>query len=77
MHVKYYNSLCEGDDGMFWLKACSRCHGDIFVDRDSYGSFLHCLQCGYIKDLEENPKVRVKVRIPDRKEERKREVVRR
>lgn len=55
---------------MFLLKACPRCRGDIYVDRDSYGSFLHCMQCGYIKDLEESSKIRVRVNIPQTKEER-------
>ena len=60
----------EGGDAMFLLKACPRCKGDIFVDRDNYGPFLHCMQCGYIKDLEESSKIRVHVQIPQAKEER-------
>ena len=55
---------------MFFLKACPRCRGDIYVDRDNYGPFLHCMQCGYIKDLEGSPKIRVRVQIPQTKEKR-------
>ena len=31
---------------MFYFKACKTCGGDLSLDRDSYGSFLRCLQCG-------------------------------
>ena len=30
---------------MFYLKACTKCHGDLTLEKDSYGSFLKCLQC--------------------------------
>ena len=32
-------------------KRCPRCNGDLFIDRDQYGLFLQCLQCGYLRDL--------------------------
>jgi DNA-directed RNA polymerase subunit M/transcription elongation factor TFIIS len=32
-------------------KSCPRCNGDLFIDRDQYGLFLQCLQCGYLRDL--------------------------
>jgi hypothetical protein len=31
---------------MFWLKGCPRCGGDLYRDRDIYGQFVACLQCG-------------------------------
>ena len=31
---------------MFFLKACSKCAGDLILEIDSYGAFLKCLQCG-------------------------------
>ena len=37
---------------MLQLKACPRCKGDINVNRDMYGSYRQCLQCGYMKDIE-------------------------
>ena len=48
---------------MLILKGCPRCKGDLKVDRDHDGTYLSCLQCGYIKDMEEdNPPIRVRVR---------------
>ena len=36
---------------MFFFKACPKCHGDMYIDRDSYGPFVECLQCGLLRDL--------------------------
>ena len=38
---------------MIKLKACPKCHGDLSLERDRYGSYLSCLQCGYLKELPE------------------------
>ena len=27
-------------------KACKRCGGDLYWDRDEYGVYLNCIQCG-------------------------------
>ncbi len=35
---------------MVFLKACPKCHGDMYLERDSYGPFRQCLQCGKIED---------------------------
>ena len=35
---------------MFWIKRCPRCSGDLFGDRDQYGLFVTCIQCGFSKD---------------------------
>jgi len=40
---------------MFYLKACPRCKGDVHPDRDSYGSFHKCLQCGRIFEADRRP----------------------
>ena len=32
---------------MFWLKSCPRCHGDLCRERDQYGWYVFCLQCGH------------------------------
>ncbi len=37
---------------MYYFKACDKCKGDLYLDRDSYGSFLKCLQCGRLIDVE-------------------------
>ena len=38
---------------MLELKACPRCAGDLHKNRDLYGNYVSCLQCGYMKDLPE------------------------
>ena len=40
---------------MLYLKACPRCRGDMNTNRDLYGNYKECLQCGHIVELE-NPK---------------------
>ena len=37
---------------MLTLRACPRCQGDLYTNRDLYGSYKQCLQCGYMKDVE-------------------------
>jgi len=32
---------------MWMMKNCPRCGGDMFIERDSYGWYEKCLQCGY------------------------------
>ena len=40
---------------MYWFKACPKCHGDIYSDGDTYGSYLACMQCGhYLSQAEES-----------------------
>jgi hypothetical protein len=40
------------DDSMIWFKSCPRCAtGDVLLDRDVYGSYLLCLQCGFMGDV--------------------------
>ena len=41
---------------MWKLKSCLQCGGDMFIGRDMYGWYAHCLQCAYqheLKDLAE------------------------
>ena len=37
---------------MMFFKTCPKCHGDMYVDRDVYGTFIECLQCGLLRDVE-------------------------
>ena len=37
---------------MVYLKSCPKCLGDLTVAQDGYGTFISCLQCGFMKDLE-------------------------
>ena len=39
---------------MFSFKACPRCKGDLYHDRDGYGAYTSCVQCGhYLTQAEE------------------------
>lgn len=37
---------------MLRLKCCPKCGGDVALDKDHYGWYEQCLQCGYLRDLE-------------------------
>lgn len=34
------------------LKSCPRCKGDVILDKDQYGWYEQCIQCGYEHDVE-------------------------
>ena len=36
---------------MVWFKLCPRCNGDLMADRDEYGKFIRCMQCGLARDM--------------------------
>ncbi len=36
---------------MLRIKSCPKCKGDILFDRDHYGWYEQCLQCGYTRDM--------------------------
>lgn len=31
---------------MVWLKGCKRCDGDLYLEKDNFGSSVLCFQCG-------------------------------
>jgi DNA-directed RNA polymerase subunit M/transcription elongation factor TFIIS len=33
---------------------CPRCGGQLYIDKDFWGKFMVCIQCGYEKDIEEH-----------------------
>ena len=37
---------------MLDLKSCPRCKGDMHTNRDFYGEYRECLQCGHMQDTE-------------------------
>ena len=38
---------------MTWFKSCPRCKtGDVISEKDYYGPYFMCLQCGYRKDID-------------------------
>ena len=38
---------------MIKLKECPRCQGDLYITEDVFGKYLSCMQCGYLRDLEQ------------------------
>ena len=36
---------------MIKFKECPRCQGDLYITEDTFGKYLSCLQCGYLRDL--------------------------
>ena len=43
----------SGGEAMLYLKACQRCKGDMHSNRDMYGPYQECLQCGHMVYLEQ------------------------
>ena len=39
---------------MLQLKSCPRCQGDVQVDRDWFGAYKKCLQCGWSLDSDDD-----------------------
>ena len=37
---------------MMLLKGCPRCRGDLRINRDMYGEYKQCVQCGFMEDME-------------------------
>ena len=37
---------------MLVLKSCPRCRGDMNTNKDMYGEYKECLQCGHMVDIE-------------------------
>lgn len=37
---------------MLRLKGCPKCKGAVLTDRDVYGWYELCIQCGYQRDLQ-------------------------
>ena len=37
---------------MFYLKGCGKCKGDLVLEEDFYGSYLRCMQCGRIAEVQ-------------------------
>ena len=33
---------------MFWLKCCPKCEGDLYEEKDTYGKYVACMQCGRV-----------------------------
>ena len=39
---------------MLWFKSCPKCErGDVVLQKDFYGPHFLCLQCGYVRDVDD------------------------
>ena len=39
---------------MFWFKSCPKCHGDLYRESDTYGTYIACMQCShYLTEADE------------------------
>jgi ssDNA-binding Zn-finger/Zn-ribbon topoisomerase 1 len=36
---------------MIFFKSCPKCQGDMLLEKDPFGDYKHCLQCGLYEDL--------------------------
>ena len=50
---------------MWVLKGCPKCHGDIFMEKDTAGWYEKCLQCGYNRDMEVMVEVKEQAPVPE------------
>ncbi len=50
---------------MLELRACPRCEGDLHTNRDMYGSYKQCIQCGYMRDLPHADQVLRSLKLSD------------
>lgn len=48
--------------GIIWNRRCKRCHGNLAVEQDEYGSYLCCIQCGAVETEKPEP---VLAYVPD------------
>jgi hypothetical protein len=39
---------------VIWFKYCPKCSGDVYRDKDLYGPFIACIQCGQTTDLQKD-----------------------
>jgi len=51
---------------MWKLKGCNRCGGDVFMDKDEYGWYQECLQCGHRAELPDIAEPRQKLTSPQK-----------
>jgi len=43
------------DESSLHLQPCPKCRGVMNLEKDTYGAYRECLQCGYLEDIQ--PKV--------------------
>jgi hypothetical protein len=47
---------------MLKLKNCTRCKGDMHTNRDLYGSYAECLQCGHMEYLKDTDTLQTRMK---------------
>lgn len=52
---------------MLKLNGCPKCGGSVLIDRDQYGWYEKCLNCGYERDVPQVVKARKSVNAETRK----------
>lgn len=40
---------------MMWFRSCPKCGGDLSASADIYGSYIQCVQCGFLRDTPQQP----------------------
>ena len=43
---------------MMWLKCCPKCNGDLYEEKDVYGPYIACIQCGHYLTVSEEVDVK-------------------
>ena len=49
------------------LESCPKCRGHLILEKDNYGLYQQCLQCGYLHDLQTFPNI-TSEKIEEKKE---------
>ncbi len=49
---------------MVYLKSCPKCLGDLTMREDAYGSFISCIQCGFMRDIDSGAVLKASARAP-------------
>jgi hypothetical protein len=51
--LRAHNFSCKGGNvAIPRLKSCPKCKGQLLLEKDNYGLYQQCLQCGYLHDLQ-------------------------
>ena len=48
----------RGTREMFWLRACPKCHGDLYQGKDMYGKYVACMQCSHYLTAAEEDRIK-------------------
>jgi len=50
---------------MWKIKGCPKCSGDMFIEQGEFGWNEHCLQCGFLREVQfENEKQESVLKTP-------------